>query len=53
MLASKKDEVICSENELLRKLVHVYVMFFVENKNKNKTEKKQKEKNLIILTIIC
>ena len=51
MLVSKKDEVICSANKKLFKLVNVYVMLFIENKNK--TEKKQKEKKLNILTIIC
>ena len=47
---SKKDEVICSANKQLLKLVNVYVMFFIENKKK--AEKEQTEKKLTILTNI-
>ena len=48
---SKEDEVICSANKQLRKLVSVYFMLFIRNKKKEKTEKKQKERELTILTI--
>ena len=47
---SKKDEVICSANKQLLKLVNVYVMFFIENKKK--AEKEQTEKKFTILTNI-
>ena len=48
---SKKDEVICSANKQLRKLVNVYVMLFIEKKKKKETEKKQKEKKPTILNV--
>ena len=48
---SKKDEVICSGNKQLRKLVIVYVMLFIENRKRK--QKRNKEKKLIIFTIIC
>ena len=34
VLVITKDEVICSANKLLRKLVNVYVMLLIENKNR-------------------
>ena len=49
---SKKDEVICSANKQLLKLVNVYVMFFIEKKKKKKAEKEQTEKKFISLTNI-
>ena len=52
VLVSKKDEVICSANKQLCKLVSVYIMLFMEKKKKKKTVKTQKEKKLTILTII-
>ena len=44
---SKKDEMICSTNKQLRKLVDVYVMIFIENKEKN--SRKKSEKRLAVL----
>ena len=38
VIVSKKDEVICSSNKCLRKLVNVYIMLFIQNKKKKKTE---------------
>ena len=47
---SKKDDVICSANKQLLKLVNVYVLFFIEKKKK--AEKEQTEKEFTILTNI-
>ena len=42
---SKKDEVICSSNKYLRKLVNVYIMLFIQKKKKTEKKlKKNKEK---------
>ena len=35
MLVITKDELICSANKYLGKLVNVYVMLFIENKKEN------------------
>ena len=45
VLVSKKDEVICSSNKYIRKLVNVYIMLFIQNQKKKKTEKELKKNN--------
>ena len=43
VLVITKDEVICSANKLLGKLVNVYVMLLIENKNRKQKRNKRKK----------
>ena len=43
LLVITKDEVICSANKQLEKLVNVYVMLFIENKNRKQKRDKGKK----------
>ena len=51
---SKKDEVICSSNKYLRKLVNVYIMLFIQKKKKTEKKLKKKQgKSLIYLPLFA